>query len=68
MIPTNDSISIVNRTMELSECRDKWYFDEKYACWCLEDVLYTAKAELPAFQRLSVYVPEALMHPDGTPA
>ena len=68
MIPTNDSISIVNRTMELSECRDKWYFDERYACWCLEDVLYTAKAELPAFQRLSVYVPGALMHPDGTPA
>ena len=28
MIPTNDSISIVTRTMELSECRDKWYFDE----------------------------------------
>ena len=63
-----ERISISNDTMELESCRDKWFLDEKYHCWCLEDVLYTAKADVPAFQRLSIFVPEAYMHPDGTPA
>ena len=67
MFPMNDMIPITNATMELSECRDKWFFDEKYGCWCLEDVLYTAKADVPKFQRLSIFVPEAYMNPDGTP-
>ena len=44
MFPMNDKIPITNATMELAECRDKWFFDEKYDCWCLEDVLYTPKA------------------------
>ena len=35
--------------MELSDCRDKWFFDEKYDCWCLEDVLYT-KLKLKMYQ------------------
>ena len=67
MFPINDRIPITNATMELSECRDKWFFDEKYDCWCLEDVLYTPKADVPKFQRLSIFVPKAYMNPDGTP-
>ena len=60
-------ISIVNPTMELRDCRGAWFFDEKYGCWCLEDVLYTEKADVPKFQRLSVFAPKACMNPDGTP-
>lgn len=61
-------IPIVNSTMELKDCKDKWFFDEKYNCWCLEDVLFTEKADVPAFQRLSVFAPKSCMHPDGTPS
>ena len=39
MFPMNGMVSITNATMELSDCRNKWFFDEKYDCWCLEDVL-----------------------------
>jgi len=60
-------INIVNLTMELRDCRGAWFFDEKYGCWCLEDVLYTEKADVPKFQRLSVFAPKACMNPDGTP-
>ena len=60
-------INIVNPTMELRDCRGAWFFDEKYGCWCLEDVLYTAKADVPKFQRLSVFAPKDCMNPDGTP-
>ena len=60
-------INIVNLTMELRDCRGAWFFDEKYGCWCLEDVLYTAKADVPKFQRLSVFAPKDCMNPDGTP-
>lgn len=67
MLPMNDMIPITNATMELSDCRDKWFFDEKYGCWCLEDVLYTAQADVPKFQRLSIFVPKAYMNSDGTP-
>ena len=58
---------VVNRTAELAQCRDKWTFDEQVGCWCLEDVLYTQKADVPRFQRLSIFVPEAYMNADGTP-
>ena len=68
MHPMNEQIPVTNATMDLSDCRDKWFFDERYGCWCLEDVLYTAKADVPKFQRLSIFVPKALMNPDGTPA
>lgn len=67
MLPMNETIPITNATMELSECRNKWFFDEHYGCWCLEDVLYTAKADVPKFQRLSIFAPKAYMNPDGTP-
>ena len=60
-------INIVNPTMELRDCRGAWFLDEKYGCWCLEDVLYTAKADVPKFQRLSVFAPKDCMNPDGTP-
>lgn len=66
MFPMNDMLPITNATMELTECRDKWFFDEKYDCWCLEDVLYTAQADVPKFQRLSIFVPKAYMNSDGT--
>ena len=62
-----DSIPIVNATMELSSCRERWFFDARYDCWCLEDVLYSPKADVPKFQRLSIFVPKALMNGDGTP-
>lgn len=67
MFPMNDSIPIINQTMELADCRDKWHFDETYDCWCLEDVLYTPKADVPKFQRLSIFVPKPYLNPDGTP-
>ena len=56
---------ITNKTMELADCRDAWFFDEKYDCWCLEDVLYTEKATTPKFQRLSIFVPKAYMSAPG---
>lgn len=52
--------------MELADCRDKWIYDEKHRCWCLEDLLYTPKATVPKFQRLSVFVPEGLLNGDGS--
>ena len=58
---------VVNRTPELADCRDKWTFDAQYDCWCLEDVLYTQKADVPKFQRLSIFVPAAYLNADGTP-
>ena len=67
MFPKNEPIHIVNSTMELKDCRDQRFFDEAYQCWCLEDILYTAKADVPKFQRLSIFVPRACMHADGTP-
>ena len=60
-------ISIANTNMELSDCREKWTYNEKYSCWCLEDVLYSPVPQTPAFQRLSIFAPEACMNPDGTP-
>lgn len=51
--------------MELADCRDAWFFDEKHHCWCLEDLLYTPKATVPSFQRLSIYAPKDLMAPGG---
>ena len=62
----NTMINIANATMELADCRDKWFFDDHYDCWCLEDVLYSPKADVPAFQRLSIYAPKAYMNENGT--
>lgn len=59
-------IPIINESMNLKECQDKWTYDEKRDCWCLEDVLYTDKARVPKFQRLSIFVPRALRSPDGS--
>ena len=61
-----ESILILNQTMELADCRDKWTLDKAHGCWCLEDVLYTAKATVSKFQRLSIFVPEKLLNADGT--
>lgn len=58
-------IPITNKTMELSDCKNAWFFDEKYRVWCLEDILYTDKATTPKFQRLSIFVPEAYMNAEG---
>ena len=59
-------IPIVNKTPELAGCRDQWFLDKSYNCWCLEDVLYTQKATTPKFQRLSLFVPKAYLNQDGT--
>ena len=61
-----EPISILNKTMELSECRDQWVLDEKHGCYMLEDILYTSAATTPKFQRLSIFVPKHLMNADGT--
>ncbi|MCD8014740.1 MAG: hypothetical protein LUG99_16525 [Lachnospiraceae bacterium] len=60
-----ESIPIINKTLELADVRDQWFFDEKYNCWCLEDVLYTLKATTPKFQRLSIFVPAPYMKEGG---
>lgn len=54
-------ISILNKTMELADCQDHWFFDENHGCWCLEDLLYTPVPKVPAFQRLSIYAPRELL-------
>lgn len=61
------NVLIINKTMELADCRDQWFLDEKHGCWCLEDVIYTPTPKVPAFQRLSIFAPKELMNPDGTP-
>jgi len=57
---------ILNKTMELKQCRDQWVLDEKHGCYMLEDILYTPAATTPKFQRLSIFVPKHLMNADGT--
>lgn len=59
------SAHIINSTMELSDCKSEWFFDERFNCWCLEDVLYTPKATTPLFQRMSIFVPAAYMTAPG---
>lgn len=58
-------IPVTNRTLELADCRDSWFFDEKHQCWCLEDILYTDKATTPKFQRMSIFVPKPYMSAPG---
>ncbi|MCD7715249.1 MAG: hypothetical protein LUI39_02200 [Lachnospiraceae bacterium] len=60
-----ESIPIINKTLELAEVKDQWFFDDRYQCWCLEDVLYTLKATTPKFQRLSIFVPAPYMKEGG---
>lgn len=61
----NGNLSITNKTMELSDCKESWFFDDTYKCWCLEDILYTERAKVPKFQRLSIFVPEPYMKEHG---
>lgn len=61
----NQTVPITNQTMELSEVKDKWFFDENYQVWCLEDILYTQKAKAPKFQRMSIFVPKEYMDVPG---
>lgn len=56
---------IVNKTPELADCRDSWFFDKTYQVWCLEDILYTFKAATPKFQRMSIFVPKPYMSAPG---
>lgn len=58
-------IPIINETLELADCRDKWFFDKDYNCWCLEDILYTLSATTPKFQRMSIFVPAPYLKEDG---
>ncbi|MCD7828971.1 MAG: hypothetical protein LUG58_00865 [Clostridiales bacterium] len=59
-------LPILNSTLELADCQDKWFLDETYHVWCLEDILYTMKATTPKFQRMSIFVPKAYLNADGT--
>lgn len=59
-------IPVINKTLELADCQNQWFFDETYNCWCLEDILYTLKATTPKFQRMSIFVPRAYLNNDGT--
>lgn len=61
-----EPISVLNQTMDLADCRNKWVYNEKFDCWCLEDLLYTPVPKDVRFQRLSVYAPKALLNGDGT--
>lgn len=61
-----EPISVLNQTMDLADCRDKWFYDEAFDCWCLEDLLYTPVPRDARFQRLSVYAPKALLREDGS--
>ncbi|MBQ9009886.1 MAG: hypothetical protein IJ088_11230 [Clostridia bacterium] len=61
----NLSVPVVNHSSELSECRDRWFFDETYQVWCLEDILYTQKATTPTYQRMSIFVPGTYLNGDG---
>ena len=58
-------INIVNKDMELNHIKDKWTYHEKYHIWMLEDILYTPNAKVPAFQRLSIFVPGKYMSAPG---
>jgi len=58
-------MTITNQTMNLSECRSAWTYDETYGCWCLENLLYTEKATNPQFQQLSVFVPSVYLSEAG---
>lgn len=60
------SIPVTNQTLELADCRNKWFFDEQYQVWCLEDILYTQKATTPKFQRMSIFVPKPYLNRDGS--
>lgn len=42
-----------------------WLFDEKYNCWCLEDVPYTERPTSPRYQQLSIFVPAPYMSAPG---
>lgn len=61
----NRNFSITNKTMELADCKESWFFDDAYKCWCLEDILYTEQATVPKFQRMSIFVPEPYMKRPG---
>ena len=61
-----EQVPVLNASMELAQYADQWTLNEKYDCWCLEDILYTPAAKVPAFQRLSIFVPRALRNADGT--
>ena len=42
-----------------------WSFNQALECWCIEDVVYTEKADVPQAQRLSVFVPKAYLSETG---
>ena len=62
----DNQVSILNKSTELEQYMDRWTYDEQRDCWCLEDILYTEKAAVPLFQRLSIFVPRAYLNEDGT--
>ncbi len=61
-----EQVSVLNMSMELADCQSKWTFNEKFDCWCLEELCYTPVPADMRFQRLSVYAPKNLINEDGT--
>lgn len=59
-------IPVINKTMELADCKADWFFDEEHDCWCLEDILYTQRVTTPKFQRMSIFVPKPYLNADGS--
>lgn len=52
--------------MSREECNMKgWSFNQALECWCIEDVVYTEKADVPQAQRISVFVPKAYLSETG---
>ena len=43
----------------------EWSFNQALECWCIEDVVYTEKADVPQAQRLSVFAPKAYLNETG---
>lgn len=56
-----ENVHVVNKSMKLAECSDKWTLNEEYGCYCLEDILYTPVPKAAKFQRMSIFVPQEYM-------
>ena len=51
--------------MEIKDLSGKWYLNEEYGCWCLEDVPYTDVPGALPVQSLNIFVPKDYMSEGG---
>lgn len=61
-----EEIFAVNATSELSDCLGKWTYEPSLKAYVLGDVSYAPKGKVPRAQKLTIYVPEEYMAPDGS--